>query len=303
MPTSPAKEISAFASERSVGEEVDYAGETLEVEAPDFRGVELAFIATPLSVAKGLIDAARKAGSRVIDFSGALRSDAAVPLIAPGVSAVTADTPVVTVAGAAALGTCLALAPIHRAHPVSWLDVVGLYGAAFLGRAGVRTLEKQSADLLGGRDQETPEPFPHRLGFNIVPQVGAFAKGPHPQSSEELALALDVARIFEADKAPVLRATALQVPTFHGVTLCLHGQLDRDVSADALRALFTKLPHVKLLDQPAEGIYPMPMLATADDAVHIGRIRTVGAHFWAIVTLDNAGLAARLGVQWGLPKH
>src|SRR5882724_494518 len=77
----PPEELTAFASERSAGEEVDYAGESLSIEPIEFRGVKLALIATPLGPAKGLIDAARKAGTRVIDFSGAFRADPGVPLV------------------------------------------------------------------------------------------------------------------------------------------------------------------------------------------------------------------------------
>lgn len=292
-------DVTAFASERSHGKEVDYQEETLEIDEIDFRGVKVALIATPLSAAKGLIDAARKAGARVVDFSGAYRPDTTVPLIAPGVNVAPPDAQLVTVAGAAGLGLSLALAPLHAKHAITWVDVTGLYGAAFRGEAGVKTLERETADLLAGREnEEGHEPFAHRIAFNVIPQVGVFAKGDHPQSTEELALALDVARVLP--KAPVVRATALHVPTFHGVTLCVHGQLETGVEVAALRELFKTSPRVKLLDSPSESIYPMPMLATSDDAVHIGRVRTLGTHFWAMLTLDNAGLVAGAGVQLAL---
>jgi aspartate-semialdehyde dehydrogenase len=34
---------------------------------------------------------------------------------------------------------------------------------------------------------------------------------------------------------------------------------------------------VKVIDQPGEGIYPMPMLAVNDDAVLVGRLRADAA--------------------------
>src|SRR5690349_2410124 len=82
----PLEETTLFASEKSLGKEVDIDGETLEIEPIEFRGVNVALIATPLAAARPLIDEARKAGTRVLDFSGAFRSDRAIPFVVPGIS-------------------------------------------------------------------------------------------------------------------------------------------------------------------------------------------------------------------------
>jgi aspartate-semialdehyde dehydrogenase len=289
----PADELRLFASERSEGEEVDYGGETLPVEPADFRGLDVVLVATPLAAARGIIDAATKAGLWVLDFSGANRSDQSVPLVAPGVSELPKGPGrVMTVAGPAGLALATLLKPLGA----QWVDVVALYGAAFRGNAGVRLLERQTAELMGGREGDSVEPFAHRLAFNVIPQVGAFAKeGHHPFSTEELAVALDVARALP--KGPVLRATAMHVPMFHGITLAVSGQLNEplDVSA-ALKSA----AHVKVLDTPGEAIYPMPMLASSDRAVHVGRIRSAGNHFWLVAAVDNAGFTARAGVELAL---
>jgi aspartate-semialdehyde dehydrogenase len=289
----PADALRLFASDRSEGEELDYGEETLPVEPADFRGVDLALIATPLSAARGLIDAANKAGAWAVDFSGAFRSDQNVPLVAPGVTAMpTGAGRVVSVAGPAAIALATLLKPLNA----QWVDVVALYGAATRGNAGVKLLERQTAELMGGREGESVEPFAHRLAFNVIPQVGAFAKeGHHPFSTEELAVALDVARALP--KAPVLRTTALHVPVFHGITLALSGQLEAPLD---VTATLKSAPHVKLLDAPGEGVYPMPMLATSDRAVHVGRIRSAANHFWLVAALDNTALAARAGVELAL---
>jgi aspartate-semialdehyde dehydrogenase len=289
----PAEALRLFASDRSEGEDVDYAGDTLPVEPSDFRGVEIALIATPLSAARGLIDAATKAGAWAVDFSGALRSDSNVPLVVPGVSAPPSGPGrTVSIAGPSAIALATLLKPLNA----QWVDVVGLYGAAFRGLAGVKLLERQTAELMGGREGEGIEPFAHRLAFNVIPQVGAFAKeGNHPSSTEELAVALDVARALP--KAPVLRATALHVPAFHGITLAVSGQLETAVD---VAAVLKATPNVKVIDAPGEGVYPMPMLATSDRSVHVGRIRSAGSHFWLVAAVDNAGIVARAGVELAL---
>ncbi len=274
----PGENVVAFASERSEGQEVDFGEDTLPVEAADYRGVNIALIAVPLAEARAQIDAAQKHGAWVIDFSGAFRSDINVPLIAPASSPKpTGPGRVISIAGPTGLALAAMLGPLKAA----WVDVVGA-----LRRGVSRRRRREAARAPDCRADGRPrgpqgnEPFAHRLAFNVIPQVGAFAAGGHhPFSTEELAVALDVARAMP--KAPVLRATALQVPVFHGILLTVSGQLEAplDVSA-ALKGA----PGVKVIDSPAEAIYPMPMLAAQDSAVHVGRIRTAGNHFWFVAS-------------------
>jgi aspartate-semialdehyde dehydrogenase len=150
---------------------------------------------------------------------------------------------------------------------------------------------------LSGRGVDTEELAPHQLAFNVVPHVGAFAKG-HPQSSEELAAALDVARAF--DKAPVVRMTALHVPVFHGLSLALSMQLTNPAEAEAVRAALKANDKVKVVDAPDESIYPTTQLTAADDAVLVGRIRTAGNHVWLVAAVDNAAFVAHGAVRLAL---
>ncbi len=48
---------------------------------------------------------------------------------------------------------------------------------------------------------------------------------------------------------------------------------ERPLSVAAAREALRGAAGVKVLDDPAQKVYPMPMLAVNDDAVHVGRIR------------------------------
>src|SRR5262245_20778489 len=85
----PVKELRTFASARSVGKPVTFAGETLRVEAlgPDaFRRVEIALFSAGSAQAKEWARQAVRAGVVVIDKSSAFRMDPAVPLVVPEIN-------------------------------------------------------------------------------------------------------------------------------------------------------------------------------------------------------------------------
>jgi aspartate-semialdehyde dehydrogenase len=145
-----------------------------------------------------------------------------------------------------------------------------LAAASGAGRAGVVELERQARDLLALREPEPAATFPHRLAFNAVPQAGALGEG--GESGEESGLARELRRVLGLPGLPV-GATVVRVPVFYGDLLTVHLRLERPLDAAAARELLRTAPGVKLVDDPARGVYPMPMLASQEDAVLVGRIR------------------------------
>ncbi len=80
----------------------------------------------------------------------------------------------------------------------------------------------------------------------------------------------------------------------------MHVRLQRAVTPAEARTLLQAAPGLKVLDVPAERVYPMPMLVTADDAIHVGRIRAFAGSPDAlelVAAIDNAGATARLCLE------
>jgi aspartate-semialdehyde dehydrogenase len=302
----PAEGLTILGSERSVGDEVEYGDDTLEIEkteAEAFRGKDVVILATPEDTSRTLAQTAQQQGAWVIDLSDAFRADTSVPLVLPEVNPgalssefkgriVTVPTPIPT-------AIALIAKPLLQ-FGISRIHVTALMGASSLGNRGVSELEKQAAALLSGKEPEE-SPFPHRLAFNFFPQVGVFGDDAR-ESSEERGWNTQLNRLF-GDNAPAVSGVAIQVPTFfgHGLSLLIEGT---SLSAARVREAFAGNSAVKVLDQPNEKVYPMPMLVTADDAVHIGRIRDVAGSPNAVqlfAAIDNAGRgAASAAVQVAL---
>ena len=300
----PADRVRLLASERSAGEELPFGDETLEVEtaaAGTLRGRRLVFLATPADVSRTLAQVAEAAGATVIDTSRAFVSDLRTPVVFPRVAGAglgrVPDARRFRVPGPVSQALLGCLEPLRAAAGVREVHVAALVSASGAGRQGVAELEQQTAGLLASRELE-PTHFPHRLGFNLLPQVGPFSEG-SGATLEELSWRAETGLLW-GRSAPVLDGTAVWVPTFYGDLVLMQARLGRAMTPAEARQLLQAAPGLKVLDAPAERVYPMPMLVTADDAIHVGRIRAFAGSpdvLELVAAVDNAGATARLCLE------
>jgi aspartate-semialdehyde dehydrogenase len=78
------------------------------------------------------------------------------------------------------------------------------------------------------------------------------------------------------------------------------------VALDALRDALKSNAELKLLDDPSTGVYPMPMLATGDPKVHVGRLRLEGKALQLVAAVDLVGRMADAAATLALtlaPQH
>ena len=289
-----------FAGSTHAGEELDYGEEALSVEpvGPQaFQGVKGALLAVPPQVARELAPRLEQAGAWVVDCSGAFRAEARVPLVCPGVNDGVLDRPfagrVVALAHPATRAALAALEPLRERWGLLSAEVTVLAGAALDGEAGVAQLSKETAQLMNGREPDL-DVFPHRLAFNVLTAAGPLEDG---RSALERAVLVEAARVWAGDALPVLAATALRVPTYHGLTLVLSARLKARASAEAVREALKGQSLLKLVDQPEENVFPMPMLTADDPSVHVGRVRTQGELVQLVACADNGLSLADGGVD------
>jgi aspartate-semialdehyde dehydrogenase len=302
----PGERVRLLASERSAGEELPFGDETLEVEtasADTLRGTRLAFLATPADVSRTLAQVAEGAGAVVIDTSRAFVSDLRTPVVFPRVPGAglgrAPDARRFRVPGPVSQAILGCLEPLRAAAGLREVSVSALISASGAGKEGVSELEQQTAGLLAGRELE-PAHFPHRLGFNLVPQVGPFSEG-SGSTLEELSWRAETGLLW-GRSAPALDGTAVWVPTFYGTLVLMQVRLGKGMTPGEARQLLHAAPGLKVLDAPGERVYPMPMLVTADDAIHVGRIRAFAGGSDAlelVAAIDNAGATARLCIEVG----
>jgi aspartate-semialdehyde dehydrogenase len=95
----------------------------------------------------------------------------------------------------------------------------------------------------------------------------------------------------------------VRVPVFYGHSESVNIETGKKLTSKEVRGLLSQAPGVRVLDNPKENIYPLPIDAAGTDETFVGRIRedpTVakGLNLWIVA--DNIRKGAALNtVQIG----
>ncbi len=296
----PISELHVLASERSAGEQIDYAGKKYTVRnLADFdpKGVDFALFSAGGSTSKEYAPKFAAAGAIVIDNSSAFRMDDDVPLV---ISEVNPDALENIPRGIVANPNCstmqmlVALAPIHRAVGISRINVATYQSVSGAGRSAMEELGRQTANILSFQAPD-PQRFPVQIAFNLIPHIDDFLDNGY--TKEEMKLVWETRKIL-SDPSITVNPTAVRVPVFYGHSEAVHIETKAKISAAEARALLGKAPGVVVVDERKAQGYPTPVThASGTDAVYVGRIREDiscdnGLNLW--VVSDNIRKGAAL---------
>jgi aspartate-semialdehyde dehydrogenase len=263
-----------------------------ELEHADLRGVDIVFMCATPGLTLEWAPRAVAERAMVIDTTRAFADDAAVPVIVPEVNASEVGkyahgcllaSPVV---GAVALS--VVLKPLHERAGLKRVVVAGYEPVSSAGREGIDELSRQTAELMNGQPTDVAI-FPHRIAFNVIPEVGDFlATG---ISTGEWQVESQTRRLLGLPELPITM-TSVRVPTFYGQAYAVNVETEASIDTAAARALFRAAPGVLLMDDVQTHSYPTLIDAVSQEATLVGRIRddlTVrfGLNFW--VAIDGSG--------------
>ncbi len=269
----PASDVAAFASARSAGTRVGFAGGELEVRelVPEaFEGFDLAFFSAGGGTSRTFAPEAVARGCVVVDKSSAFRMDPAVPLVVPEVNpdAAAAHRGIVSNPNCSTIQLVVALAPLHAAAGLAHVTVATYQAVSGSGARAMTELREQSAAVLGGGPAE-PSVYPHPIAFNVLPQCDAFDGD---STTEETKLVHETHKIL-GDATIGISATCVRVPVWRGHSEAVWIETREPLGAAHARALLSRAPGVRVVDDPAAAAYPLPSAAAGTDDVLVGRIR------------------------------
>jgi aspartate-semialdehyde dehydrogenase len=273
--TFPAKSVKFLASERSAGKTVRFRGEEhpiAPIEESAFRGVQIVLSSTPGPISKTWSPVAARAGAVVVDNSSAFRMEPEVPLVVPEVNPhdIAKHRGIIANPNCSTIQMVVALKPLHDAARVRRVVVSTYQSVSGAGMKGIHELETQTTASVKGGPAPTPVKFAHPIIGNCLPQIDDFL--PNGYTKEEMKMVNETRKIMGDDSIDVC-PTCVRVPVPFSHSESIAVELDRPVSIDEARALWTAAPGVTVVDDPGRRQYPLAADAAGRDDVFVGRIR------------------------------
>jgi len=278
----PASEVIPFASERSAGRSIELGEEELEVRALDeetIKGLDLVLSSAGGAVSAEWAPKLVAAGAVVVDNTSYWRMHEDVPLVVVGVNDEAAEhhRGIVANPNCTTMVALMALAPIHRAAGLERVVVSSYQAVSGTGQKAIEELRHQSKLVLEGDQSPPATVYPHRIAFNVLPQVEVFADG-DDYTTEERKVMAETRKILGLGEEVGISATCARVPVFTGHSESVNVQTREDLSPDACRELLAAATGVVVDDDPAAGRYPLAIDAAGRDDVLVGRIRRDPGH-------------------------
>jgi len=283
-----------------VGDEVTFIQ---AISADAFERADFTFFCGSESLTLRFWRQALRAGSTVLDLSGALDQEAGVLVRAPwlGPEAVGVDlfTPAVAPAHPAAITLALLLDRLQRAAPVRVAAATVLVPASEFGRAAMDELHQQTVSLLSF--QTLPRAvYDAQAAYNVLGGLGEDA------AINLAAVATRIQRQYQAltaGRGPDLAVQVLHAPVFHGHTFSIAVELERPVEIVALEEAMSG-EHVELVLGDSDS--PSNLAATGQNDVLVrmqSQLPARGAgvtRLWLWAAIDNLRIAAQNAVQCAL---
>ena len=250
-------------------------GETYHVKKADensFNGLDIVLFAGKTDVAIQLKDAVVKAGAKMIDNSRAFRQDPEVPLVVPQVNAEDLDWNKGVIANPNCTTAIMleAVAPLHKAKGLKRLVAATYQAASGAGQPGLNELEDQIRAYAKG-EPLTVKAFQHQLMYNLIPHIDKFNEE-NWYTLEELKM-LNESRKMLHHPTLKLSCTCVRVPIARAHSESLNLEFENDITPAEAREILSECEGVRVVDDPLNGGYPMPLDATAKYDVLAGRIR------------------------------
>ncbi|MRR20277.1 aspartate-semialdehyde dehydrogenase [bacterium] len=265
----PVDRLFPAASERSEGKEVVFRGMPVKVMSV-MEAVEavpdVALFSAGAAVSREWAPVFAENGTVVIDNSSAWRMEKNIPLVVPEInaSAITRETRIIANPNCSTIQMLMAIAPLHREYAIRRIVVSTYQSVTGTGVRAVTQLENERHGLSG----EMAYPFP--IDLNCLPHCDIFLDNGY--TKEEMKLVNETRKIL-GDESIRVTATAVRVPVRGGHSEAVNIEFEREFDLDRVRAILSDTPGVILYDNPAENVYPMPIIAHDRDEVFVGRLR------------------------------
>jgi len=270
----PLASLKLLASARSAGRRLPFAGEELVVEElvkSSFKGIELVLASAGGSLSEKFAPIAVAEGAIVVDNTSAFRMSPDVPLVVPEVNpqAVKNHKGIIANPNCSTIIMNVPVWPLHKVNPVKRIVVSTYQAASGAGTAAMAELEESARAHLEGRPFQ-PKVLPHPVAFNVFSHNSPI--GADGYNLEERKMLLETRKIFSCPDIRIT-ATCVRVPVLRAHSEAINLTFEQKMPEQQVRDILAGAPGVKIVDDRQNSYFPMPIDASGQDYILVGRIR------------------------------
>jgi aspartate-semialdehyde dehydrogenase len=288
----PVTEFIAAASDKSKGKRVVFGEKEYPVmtirEAVDSKP-DIAIFSAGSDISKKWAPHFAAGGCYVIDNSSAWRMDKEVPLVVPEINPETLSTgkKIIANPNCSTIQMVMVLYPLHKKFKIKRVVVSTYQSVTGSGAKGIKQLKAEQ------NGEKMFAAYPHPVHENVLPHAGDFSDDGY--TTEELKLVNETKKILN-DYNIAITATAARVPVTGGHSEAVNVEFENQFSLKDIYETLNEMPGVKVVDNPSENIYPMPVDAEGKNEVFVGRIRRDhsvenGLNLWIVADNLRKGAA------------
>jgi aspartate-semialdehyde dehydrogenase len=271
--------------------------------------IDIAFFSAGGSVSAKFAPCAAKAGAVVIDNTSHFRMNPDVPLVVPEVNpediALWKKTGIIANPNCSTIQMVISLAPLHKEFGIKRVDVATYQAVSGAGKKGMEELFEQMRALFNfklDKKVEEREVFQHQIALNVIPHIDKFMDNGF--TKEEMKMVNETNKIMHSNIQ--VAPTCVRVPVLRSHSEAITIYCEKEVSVERAREVLAAFEDVKVIDNPENNEYPMPIIATDTDYVYVGRIRKdlydpKVLHFFNVADQIRVGAATnavRIAKKW-----
>jgi aspartate-semialdehyde dehydrogenase len=296
----PSENVFPLASNRSLGKQVDFGGQQLDIidlAEFDFSTVEIGLFSAGADVSEIYAPQAADAGCIVIDNTSRYRYEDDIPLVISEVNperiAEYRNRGIIANPNCSTMQMLVPLKPIHDAVGINRINVATYQAVSGAGKEMIEDLVNQTSSLLNGK------PVPKKgktkqIAFNAIPHIDNFQENRY--TKEEMKMVWETQKILE-DNSIMVNPTAVRIPVFYGHSEAVNVETKSKISYHEIIDLMNKTDGVEVIDGVELGAYPTAVSdASGADPVYVGRIREdishpKGINLWIVADNIRKGAA------------
>jgi aspartate-semialdehyde dehydrogenase len=270
----PIKHLRLLASARSAGKTATFKGQTYNIEEltkDSFKDIQIAFFSAGGSISKEFAPPAVAAKAIVIDNTSAFRMKDGIPLVVPEVNpeAIKKHIGIIANPNCSTIIMNVPVWPLHKLNRVKRIIVSTYQAVSGAGAWGLYELDAQMKAYAAGEPIQK-EKFPHQIVSNLFSHNTKI--GENGYNEEETKMMLETRKIFGEPKMMVT-ATCIRVPIPRAHSESINLEFERPITPEQVREILRKAPGIKIIDDRDANHFPMPLEASGQDDVLVGRIR------------------------------